>query len=85
MKCYNESEQWRFFLAKTTDEKYFSAQCVCPDAKVFQVGYMNMRSQHRRETRSENLANHLRPNSDEHFCFLCRTQQAGIVISVELP
>lgn len=56
------------FSVKTTDEKHFSAQCVCPDAKVLQVGYMNVRSHHRRrKIWSEKLSNHLRPNSDEHF------------------
>lgn len=37
------------FSVKITDEKHFAAQrCVGPDAKVLQVGYMDVRSHHRR-------------------------------------
>lgn len=85
MKCYTMKVSNGAFSVKTTDEKYFSAQCVFPDAKVLQVGYMDVRSHHRRrKIRSGNLSNHLRPNSDKHFCFLCRTEQAETVISVAL-
>lgn len=68
------------FSVKITDERYFAARrCVGPDAKVLQVGYMNVRSHHRRrKTRT------FRTTCVEQLGFLWRTEQAELMISAAL-